>query len=129
MNKGARLISEAVIGMDIRVIVVADRRYTLYSPTIHRIAGAGYHLSNITLPSADATIADVIATQNKAKELAAALSWFIKDDESLTEELSQGTIGELAKALETAYSMIDMRDFMLAVGIARCVAELTARPK
>ena len=129
MNKGARLISEAIAGVDIRVVVVADKRYTILPPTIHKLAGAAYHLSNFTLPAKDATIADTIATINNSKELAAALSWLIQDDDKLTEDLSKGSIGELASAIETAYAMIDMRDFTRAVGIAKCVAELTARPK
>lgn len=129
MNKGARLISEAIAGVEIRVVVVADKRYTLIPPTIHKIAGAAYHLSNFTYPDKDATTADIIATINNARELAAALSWLIQDDDTLTEELSKGTIGELANAIATAYQMIELKDFTRAVGIAKCVAELTARPK
>lgn len=128
MNKGAKVISEAIAGLDIRVVVVADRRYTILPPTIHKIAGAANHLSGFTLPKENASIADVLTTINRTKELASALSWFIQDNAELADELSHGTVGELTKALETAYSMIDMRDFMKAVGIAKYVAELTARP-
>lgn len=130
MNKGARIVSEALLGINIKVVVVGGKRYTIPSPTIHRIAGAAYHLSGYTLPNkADFTMADVLATINKSKELASALSWFIQDDEKLADELSKGTISELVSALESAYSMIDTRDFMRAVGISKCVAELAARPK
>lgn len=128
MNKGAKLIAENIAGVDVRVVVVADRRYSVLPPTIHKLAGAAYHLSGFTLPKENATIADVLATIGKTKELAAALSWLIQDNAELADELSHGTIEELTKALETAYSMIDMRDFMKAVGIAKYVAELTARP-
>lgn len=129
MNKGARLISEALLGIAVRVVVVNGKRYIIESPTIHKIAGAANHLSGFTLPDKDATIADVIATINDTKKLAAALSWLIQDNEKLTDDLSKGTLGELVQGIEAAYQMIDMRDFTNAVGIAKCVAALTARPR
>lgn len=128
MNKGAKIISEAILGVAVKVVVVNDKRYTITSPTIHKIAGAAQHLSGFDYPKKDATSADFLRTINKAKELAAALSWFIKGDDSLTNELAKGTLNELVTGLEAAYSMLDMRDFTRAVGISKCVAELTARP-
>lgn len=129
MKEGARLVSEALLGVAVKVVVIADKRYTITSPTIHKLAGAAYHLSNYTLPAKDATIADLVATINNSRELAAALSWFIQDNEELTEELSHGTIGELANAIEAAYTMIDTRDFTKAVELSMCVADATAKPK
>lgn len=129
MNKGARLISETLLGADTKVVKVCNKHYVIHPPTIHKIAGAAYHLSDYTIPKENATLADILSTINKSKKLAAALSWFIQDNEELTEELSKGTIGELSKALEQAYSMIDTRDFSRAVGLSKCVADTTARPK
>jgi hypothetical protein len=129
IKKGAKLIAEAALGLEVRVVVVADKSYAITPPTIKRIAGAAYHLSEYIIPKENATIADIMATINKSNKLAAALSWFINGDESLTDELSNGTIGELADALEAAYSMISTRDFSRAVALSNCVADVTARPK
>lgn len=126
MYEGAKLISEAILGLDMRVVVVADKQYVIKSPTIKKLAGCARCLSE--LPKAD-TFADMLNAINNADKLAKALSWMINGDESLYEDLSKGTYKEIVDALEKAYSMIDMRDFMRAVGLQRSVAELTARPK
>ncbi len=127
MNKGAKLISEAILGYNIKVVVVNNKRYTIKPPTIRVLAGAGYELCDFSVPDRDATYGDILKTLGNARKLAAGLSWFVNGDGSLTDELSAGTLNELAKALEAAYNMVDVRDFTKAVGIAKFVAELTAK--
>ena len=47
MNQGARIVSDAIIGNDFKVVVVNGKSYIIYPPTIHKIAGAASYLSNV----------------------------------------------------------------------------------
>lgn len=58
-----------------------------------------------------------------------ALSFFIQGDESLYEELSQGTIDEVVEALAIGISMISVENFCKLSALAKNVALLTAKQK
>ena len=58
-----------------------------------------------------------------------ALSWLIAGDESLNEELSQGTLDEVVDALDETLSMIDSKVFLKAVSLAKNVSLLAAKPR
>lgn len=45
MNQGAKIVSESIIGSDFRTVFVAGKAYTVYPPTVHKLAGAISHLS------------------------------------------------------------------------------------
>lgn len=47
MNQGAKIISESIIGSDFRTVFVGGKAYTVYPPTIHKLAGAISHLSDV----------------------------------------------------------------------------------
>ena len=51
MNKGAKVISEAILGRDFRTVVIAGKAYTVHPPTIERMAGAISHLSGVQATS------------------------------------------------------------------------------
>ena len=122
----SRLVSSAILGYDGAMVYVNDKRYFVPPPTIHRLAGAGYHLSSI---SDGDTMRDMLLSLGDAGCLAKALSWFIIGSESLAPELSQGTVEEVAAALESAYSLISVKSFIKLSTLARSVAGLTAKQK
>ena len=126
MNTGAKIISESIIGMDFRTVIVGGKSYTVYPPTIHKLAGAISHLSNIQ----DAeSLRDVLLSLGDSEAYSKALSWLIAGDESLNEELSQGTLDEVVYALDETLSMIDSKVFLKAVSLARNVSLLAANPR
>lgn len=122
---GVKIVNSAIIGMDFKVVVVAGRSYVIKPPTIHRIAGAGYYLADIE----GTNIKDIISSLNSIENATKALSYFICGDESLDEELGAGTLQEINEALETAYSLISVENFTRLLGLARNVANLTAKSK
>ena len=63
MNKGAKVISEAILGRDFRTVVIAGKAYTVHPPAIERMAGAISHLSGVKEAQ---TIREVLA---KVREL------------------------------------------------------------
>lgn len=126
MSKGAKIVDSAILGMDLRSVVVNGKAYMIQPPTIARIAGAGYYLSGFD------EVKDVKDIFNSLKDIgnaAKALSWFINGDESLSEELSKGTLEEVILALETAYSLISVENFSRLSVLTRNVSSLTARPR
>ena len=126
MNTGAKIISESIIGMDFRTVIVGGKSYTVYPPTIHKLAGAISHLSNIQ----DAeSLRDVLLSLGDSEAYSKALSWLIAGDESLNEELSQGTLDEVVDALDETLSMIDSKVFLKAVSLAKNVSLLAAKPR
>ena len=47
MNQGAKIASESIIGSDFRTVFVDGKAYTVYPPTVHKLAGAISNLSDI----------------------------------------------------------------------------------
>ena len=126
MNTGAKIISESIIGMDFRTVIVGSKSYTVYTPTIHKLAGAISHLSNIQ----DAeSLREVLLSLGDSTAYSKALSWLIAGDESLNEELSQGILDEVVDALDETLSMIDSKVFLKAVSLAKNVSLLAAKPR
>lgn len=126
MNKGARIISESIISSDFRTVFVAGKVYTVYPPTIHKLAGAISYLSGVQ--EAD-NLKDVLLSLGKSEAYSKALSWLIAGDESLSEELAKGTYEENVNALDEALSMIDSKVFLKAASLAKNVSLLAAKPK
>ena len=126
MNTGAKIISESIIGMDFRTVIVGGKSYTVYPPTIHKLAGAISHLSNIQ----DAeSLRDVLLSLGDSEAYSKALSWLIAGDESMSDELAKGTYEENVNALNEAFSMIDSKVFLKAVSLAKNVSLLAAKPR
>ncbi len=124
-HDGARIVSSAILGMDFKVVVVNGKSYIVSPPTIRKLAGAGYWLSGIQ----GGTIKDVLLSKENPEAFVHALSWFIQGDDSLFDELSEGTCQEISQALDEAYSLVSVENFIGLLGLARNVANLTAKPK
>lgn len=125
-RNAAKIVSSAILGMDFKVIVVNNKSYVLTPPTIKKIAGASYYLSDIGQGN---TIRELLLTINNAEAISHALSWFIKGDDSLFEELSKGTMNEIVDGLDTAYSLISTDSFLKLSVLAKNVANLTAKQR
>lgn len=125
-NNAAKIVSSAIIGMDFKAVVVNRRSYVIMPPTIKKIAGAAYWLSDIQEAK---TLKEMFMSINNAEALAHALSWFINGNDDLSDELAKGTQDEVIEGLEAAYSLISTQNFIKLSILARNVANLTANPK
>lgn len=125
-NNAAKIVSSAIIGMDFKTIVINGKPYVIMPPTIKKIAGAAYWLSDIQEAK---TLKEMFMSINNAEALAHALSWFINGNDDLSEELANGTRDEVIEGLEAAYSLISTQNFIKLSILARNVANLTATPK
>lgn len=126
MNQAAKIVSASIVGADFANVMVNNKAYSIFPPTIHKLAGAGMYLSEL---GDEQSLKDMIKSINGSENLAHALSWIIQDDDSLFEELSQGTFDELADAINVAYSLISVENFMKLSTLAKNVAKLIANQK
>ena len=125
-KKAAKVVSEAILGLDGATVLVAGKAYHIMPPTMRRIAQAAYHLSDMD----DAeTLRELIMSLGRPEPMCRALSCMIRGDESLTDELMDGTMEEMADALEVAYSLASVENFWKLSALARNVANLTAKQK
>ena len=120
------MVSSALLGIDCESIVVAGKCYVIHPPTIKRITGAFHYLSDFDVGN---TIADVIRSLSKLDVASKALSWLIRGDDGLAEELSEGTVEEIANGLEKAFSLLSVENFIRLSALTKSVATLIAKPK
>ena len=126
MKNASKLISAAIIGLDGETVLIAGHAYHIMPPTIKRLAQAAYYLAD--MEEVD-TLKGMLMSLGKPEPLCCALSCLIKGDESLVEELKEGTLEELVAALETAYALISVGNFLKLSALARNVANLTAKQR
>ena len=117
----------AILGKESKTVVIAGRPYFLKPPTIKKIAGAGYALGEFGAENGN--FGDVLKAMRDTEKAARALSWFIAGDESLTEDLKDGTLEEVTNALAEAVSMLGIEDFRKLSDLSRSVRRLIANPK
>lgn len=123
---GAKLVASAILGMDYRVLIINSKAYILNPPTIHRLCGATYFLSEL---GEGKTIKEILGMMQKMDNLAKALSWFIEGNDSISEELMAATPGELIEGLEVAFQMIDAGNFLKLSALRRSARMLIAKPQ
>lgn len=125
-KNAAKIVSSAILGMDFKVVIVNGKSYIVTPPTIKKIAGAAYWLSDV---KDGKNIKELFASVNNVEPLAHALSWFIQGNDSLFEELSNGTLDEVIDGLESAYSLLSTKNFLRLSVLAKNVAGLTAKQR
>lgn len=125
-NIAAQTIAAALIGKDVMPFLVANKRYVMRPPTIRRLAAAGYYLAGYDIGS---SVSELLASITDMGKLCKALSCFLKGDESIAEQLMDGTPEEIVNGLEIAYGMLSPQVFIKAVSLARSVASLIAQPR
>ena len=125
-QNAAKIVSSAILGMDFKVVIVNGKSYIVTPPTIKKIAVAAYWLSDV---KDGKNIKELLASINNVEPLAHALSWFIQGNDSLFEELSNGTLNEVIDGLESAYSLLSTKNFLRLSVLAKNVASLTAKQR
>ena len=124
----AKTVSSALLGLDVKVVLVNENRYVIKPPTIDKIAGGAYWLSQFDREGKQ-DIDEIIRAMTDIKSVSKALSWMINGDESLADELAKGTLDENIVALCTAYSMVNTQNFTMLSALARNVGKLIAKQK
>lgn len=125
-KSAAKVVSAAILGLDGETVIVAGRAYHILPPTIKKIAQAAFYLSD--MEEAD-TLKGLLMTIGRPEPLCKALSCMIRGDESLCNQLMEGTLDEITEALDVAYSLASVENFWKLSALARNVASLTAKQR
>ena len=126
MSDGCRIVCDALLGKDAAIVRLLGKNYFIKPPTIRTIAGVGSCLSGL---GEARTVSGLLRDFASMECLSRALSWLIRGDESLAEELSGADFGEAVAALETGLGMISAGSFTKLSALTRSVSALTARPR
>jgi hypothetical protein len=125
-NDAAKLVAGELLGFNSRNIIVNGKAYVLTPPTIHKLCGAVYFLSDI---GDYETLRDMLLKLGEMESLCKALSYMIQDNEELSEELSQGTLEEVVDALTEAFDLISIENFSKLSVLVRSAKVLTAKQR
>ena len=122
MNQAAKIVSDALLGMDFKNVEIGGIVYTIKPPTIKIICRAIRHFSNIGM-TGDNILEAINELPEATEDMLKGISCFICGSVDLVNALENGTFEEIKEALEVCFSMMDISAF-------QCVRSmLAARPK
>lgn len=127
MNQAAKIVSDALLGLDFKNIEIGGVIYTIKPPTIKVICRAIHHFSNIGM-TGNNIIEAINELPSMTEDMLKGISCFINGGEELTKALENGTFEEIKEALEVCFSMMDISAFQCASSMKN-VSMLAARPK
>lgn len=126
MSKASKLVADAILGEDTVTIIVNGKAYYVSPPTIIKLVNASKYLDSF---EEGKTLAEVLGMLKNLNDACKALSVFVQGDESISDELSKGTLEEVVNGLQTAYSLISIKDFQTLSILAKSAARMIAKPR
>lgn len=126
MSKASKLVADAILGEDTVTIIVNGKAYYVSTPTIIKLVKASKYLDSF---EEGKTLAEVLGMLKNLNDACKALSVFVQGDESISDELSKGTLEEVVNGLQTAYSLISIKDFQTLSILAKSAARMIAKPR
>ena len=126
MSKASKLVADAILGEDSVTIMVNGKTYCISPPTIIKLVKAAKYLNSF---EEGKTLSEVLGMLKNLDDACKALSVFIQGDESISDELSKGTLEEVVNGLQTAYSLISIKDFQTLSILAKSAARMIAKPR
>lgn len=127
MNQAAKIVSDALLGMDFKNVEIGGKIYTIKPPTIKVICRAISHFSKIGMDG-DNIMEAIKELPRATEDMLKGISCFICGNEDLAKDLENGTFEEIKNALEVCFSMMDISAFQ-CVSSMKNVSMLAARPK
>lgn len=127
MNQAAKIVSDALLGLDFKNVEIGGIVYTIKPPTIKVICRAIRHFSSIGM-TGDNLMQAIKELPGATEDMLKGISCFICCNEDLTKALENGTFEEIKDALEVCFSMMDISAFQ-CVSSMKNVSMLAARPK
>jgi hypothetical protein len=127
MNQAAKIVSDALLGLDFKNVEIGGMIYTIKPPTIKVICRAIRHFSNIGM-TGDNIMEAIKELPAATEDMLEGISCFICGSEDLAKTLENGTFEEIKEALEACFSMMDISAFQ-CVSSMKNVSMLAAKPK
>ena len=126
MSKASKLVADAILGKDSVTIMVNGKTYCISPPTIIKLVKAAKYLDSF---EEGKSLVEILGMLKDLGNACKALSVFIQGDESISDELSKGTLEEVVNGLQTAYSLISIKDFQTLSILAKSAARMIAKPR
>ncbi len=127
MNQAAKIVSDALLGLDFKNVEIGGVVYTIKPPTIKVICSAIRYFSNIGMVG-DNIMETIKELPQATDDMLKGISCFICGNENMAKALKNGTFDEIKVALETCFSMMDISAFQ-CVSLMKNVSMLAAKPK
>ena len=127
MNKAAKAIADAVLGEDVKVIVLGGKAYMMRSPTIATMCQAIQYLSLVD--KTDTGKEDLERVREDMVNMLKGVSVFLFGTPDRYEEIAGASIKELREALESVIRLISAEDFFVCAALAESVARMAATPR
>ena len=106
--------------------MVNGKTYCISPPTIIKLVKAAKYLDRF---EEDKSPGGILGIMKDLGDACKALSVFIQGDESISDELSKGTLEDVVNGLQTAYSLISIKDFQKLSILAKSAARMIAKPR
>lgn len=126
MSKASKLVADAILGEDSVLIMVNGKSYYISPPTIIKLVKVAKYLDRFEEGKSPGETLGMLKNLGDACK---ALSVFIQGDESISDELSKGTLEDIVNGLQTAYSLISIKDFQTLSILAKSAARMIAKPR
>ena len=126
MSKASKLVAGALLGEDSVTIMVNGKTYCISPPTIIKLVKVAKYLDSF---EEGKSLVEILGMLKDLGNACKALSVFIQGDESISDELSKGTLEEVVYGLQTAYSLISIKDFQTLSILAKSAARMIAKPR
>lgn len=141
-NEAAQLVAESILGIDFRTVLINDKPYTIYPPTIKIICRGIKEWAKLNIDNDIDTKAGVIQSipENNVP-LLRGICYFIVGDVKfyqwkayrLFRQLRYGTPSirpdEMKEAVRTIMELIQVQDFFDCAVSAKSAAKMAANPK
>lgn len=138
MNEAAKLVSEALLGLDSQTVFLCGKAYEIKPPTIKIMCLGLKEWANIDLNLKNQTnISLALQIPENAKHQLKGISHFIAGDTPLADKLYNEwltvdpgvTQDELNIAIDVILGLIDTKNFFLYANSALSAARIIANPK
>lgn len=132
MRNGAQVVSDAILGEDLKYVSIGGEVYSIKPPSIRTILKAIKHLTKVRLESEKYTKVNIMAEyERNTKHIAMALAILIspKKPKKYAKRFLDGTYAELLTAYNTAVLMMGGDDFFALAQLAKSLQKMAARPK
>lgn len=114
-----------MLGLDGETIIVGGKVYYVEPPSIKKIVGCGYYLSDY---GGEESLGDYLRKIKDLGSICKALSWLVVGNESKADDLMEGTMDEVISGIEVGMSLIGTANFPRLSVLSKSVQELIAKP-
>ena len=134
MEEASKIVSDAILGKDLRFVVIGGETYAVRPPSIRVLLKAVAYLSRVKVSDNHTRVSILSEHSPNTKFIVMGLAVLINgaDDwkaHKIAKRLKNGTYEELLKAFESIVNLLGGEDFFALAQLAKSVRKIVATPK